>query len=76
MISMICKGRELVLLNLFGVNTLQTLPYLSFNSTSWIFVLRSDASDVGVGGYSIDKSLPGRLIRNMHGNQYRNKILT
>lgn len=55
----------------------QTIQYLSLNSTSWIFVaFRSDASDVGVGGYSIDVSLPGRCIRRIQGNQYRKTILT
>jgi hypothetical protein len=36
----------------------------------------SDASDVGVGGYSIELSLPGRRIRRIQGNQYRKTILT
>lgn len=37
---------------------------------------RSDASDVGVGGYSIDGFPPGRCIRRIQGNQYRKTILT
>lgn len=49
--------------------------YLSFNSTSCICVFRSEVSDVGVGGYSTC-SLPGRCIRNIQGNQYKNTILT
>ena len=50
--------------------------YLSFNSTSCICVFRSDVSDVGVGGYSIDNSLPGLLIRKIHGSQYKNMMRT
>lgn len=54
----------------------QLINYRSRSSTSWIFVaLRSDASDVGVGGYSIT-TRSGRFIRRMQGSQYRNTILT
>lgn len=55
----------------------ETFQYLSLNSTSWMLVaFRSDASDVGVGGYSIDVFPPGRRIRRIQGNQYRKTILT
>lgn len=50
--------------------------YRSFSSTSCMCAFRSELSDVGVGGYSIDKSLPGRLILKIHGNQYKNMTLT
>lgn len=46
--------------------------YLSFNSTSWICCFRSDVSEQGVGGYSIDKLRLGRFILKMQGNQYKN----
>lgn len=50
--------------------------YLSLNSTSCMFVpLRSEASDVGVGGYS-GGFPPGRRILRIQGNQYRKTILT
>lgn len=38
--------------------------------------LRSEASDDGVGGYSMDVFPPGRRILRMQGNQYKNTIRT
>lgn len=43
---------------------------LSLSSTSCMFTpFRSEASDVGVGGYSMEVFPPGRCIRRIQGNQ-------
>lgn len=52
------------------------MTHRSLSSTSCNWDLRSDVSDIGVGGNSPSFSLAGLLIRKMHGSQYKNTTRT
>lgn len=76
--SMICqsRGKRRSFNRWCFVRKGRRMTHRSLSSTSCNWDLRSDVSDIGVGGNSPSFSLAGLLIRKMHGSQYKNTTRT